>query len=49
MYMVTDDLTVTPLGITSSLSILNGMKISFSDVEELELQLEVEDVRFIIS
>ncbi|XP_057792676.1 uncharacterized protein LOC131009389 [Salvia miltiorrhiza] len=39
MYMVRDDLTVAPFGVTSSLSVLNELKISLSDVEELELQI----------
>lgn len=43
MYMVSDDLTVTPLGMTSSFAVLNGMDISLSDIEELELQVGLEE------
>ncbi|XP_057792677.1 uncharacterized protein LOC131009391 [Salvia miltiorrhiza] len=43
MYMVRDDLTVAPFGVTSYLSVLNELKISLSDVEELELQVGVEE------
>ncbi|GFP79550.1 hypothetical protein PHJA_000098500 [Phtheirospermum japonicum] len=43
MYMVTDDLTVTPLGVTSSISVLNGLDIMLSDVEEWELDIGMEE------
>ncbi|KAH6799715.1 hypothetical protein C2S51_036199 [Perilla frutescens var. frutescens] len=43
MYMVSDDLTVLPLTITSSVSVINKMKISLSDVRELELQVGLEE------
>ncbi|KAK6157281.1 hypothetical protein DH2020_011529 [Rehmannia glutinosa] len=43
MYMVTDDLTVTPLCMTSSLSILNGLEIPLSDVKELEIHIGLEE------
>ncbi|KAH6808453.1 hypothetical protein C2S51_029561 [Perilla frutescens var. frutescens] len=42
-YMVSDDLTVVPLTITSSISIINKMKIPLSDVRELELQVGLEE------
>ncbi|KAL8473485.1 hypothetical protein ACS0TY_030352 [Phlomoides rotata] len=42
-YMVTDDLTVTRLCVSTSLSVLNEMKVSLSDVEEVELQIGLEE------
>ncbi|KAH6756555.1 hypothetical protein C2S53_002120 [Perilla frutescens var. hirtella] len=39
MYMVFNDLTVEPLGVMSSVSVIRRMKISLSDVKELELQV----------
>lgn len=47
MYMVTDDLSVTPLCVSSTLSLLDQMKISLSDVEEVELHIGYDDVNFI--
>ncbi|KAK6157294.1 hypothetical protein DH2020_011542 [Rehmannia glutinosa] len=47
MYMVTDDLTVTPLCMTSSLSILNGLEIPLSDVKELEIHIGLEEVIYV--
>ncbi|XP_047938308.1 uncharacterized protein LOC125186044 isoform X2 [Salvia hispanica] len=43
MYMVSDDLTVAPLGVTSGLSIINELKISLSDIKEVELQVGLEE------
>ncbi|KAK6157295.1 hypothetical protein DH2020_011543 [Rehmannia glutinosa] len=43
MFMVTDDLTVTPLCMSSSLSILNGLEIPLSDVKELKLHIGLEE------
>ncbi|KAL8474302.1 hypothetical protein ACS0TY_030944 [Phlomoides rotata] len=43
MYMVTDDLTVNRLCISSTVSLLNQMKISLSDVEEVELHIGLEE------
>ncbi|CAA0808599.1 Protein of unknown function (DUF674 [Striga hermonthica] len=48
MYMVTDDLTVTPLCVTSSLSILDRLGIPLSDVEELELNIGLEEALSIL-
>ncbi|EYU33994.1 hypothetical protein MIMGU_mgv1a018806mg [Erythranthe guttata] len=48
MYTVSDDLTVTPLCMTSSLSILNEMKIPLSDVKEVEVQIGVEEALSIL-
>ncbi|KAL3635477.1 hypothetical protein CASFOL_020024 [Castilleja foliolosa] len=42
-YMVKDDLTVTPLCLTSYINTLNEQKISFSDVEELVLNIGLEE------
>ncbi|XP_057792644.1 uncharacterized protein LOC131009366 [Salvia miltiorrhiza] len=42
-FMVTDDLTVTPLCIASALSFLNEMKIPMSDVKEVELQIGLKE------
>ncbi|XP_012841430.1 PREDICTED: uncharacterized protein LOC105961722 [Erythranthe guttata] len=43
MYMVSDDLIVTPLTMTSSLSILTELKIPLSDVEEVEVQIGLKE------
>ncbi|KAL8478271.1 hypothetical protein ACS0TY_030245 [Phlomoides rotata] len=43
MYIVPDDLTVTPFSVCSTLSLLKRMKISASDVEELDLHAGVEE------
>ncbi|CAA0808598.1 Protein of unknown function (DUF674 [Striga hermonthica] len=43
MYMVTDDLTVTPLSSISGFSILNSLKIPLSEVKELELVVGLEE------
>ena len=49
MYMVRDDLTVAPLGVTLGLSIFNELKISLSDVKEVEVQVGLEEVRLVMS
>ncbi|KAL6529634.1 hypothetical protein OROGR_015257 [Orobanche gracilis] len=43
MYMVTDDLTVTPLCMSTTLSILNLLEIPLSDVKEVELHIGLEE------
>ncbi|KAL3849064.1 hypothetical protein ACJIZ3_010946 [Penstemon smallii] len=43
LFMVTDDLTVTPLCILSSLLTLKELNIPLSDVEELELDIGLEE------
>ncbi|KAK6134777.1 hypothetical protein DH2020_031447 [Rehmannia glutinosa] len=48
MFMVTDDLTVTPLCMSSSLSILNGLEILLSDVKELKLHIGLEEALSIL-
>lgn len=44
MYMVSDDLTVAPLGVTSGLSIINELKISLSDLKEVKLTVGLKEV-----
>ncbi|KAG6419577.1 hypothetical protein SASPL_121799 [Salvia splendens] len=48
MYMVSDDLAVAPLGLTSGLSVINELKISLSDIKEVELQVGLEEVLSIL-
>ncbi|KAL3830438.1 hypothetical protein ACJIZ3_019240 [Penstemon smallii] len=43
MFMVNDDLTVTPLCMLSTISILNELKIPLCDVEELEIDIGLEE------
>ncbi|KAL7128791.1 hypothetical protein ABFS83_13G018000 [Erythranthe nasuta] len=43
MYNITDDLTVTPFDMFSTISTLKGLKIPMSDVKELELEIGVEE------
>ncbi|KAL9145081.1 hypothetical protein ABFS82_13G015900 [Erythranthe guttata] len=43
MYMVSDDLTVAPLCMTSSLSILNRLNISLTDVKEVEVHIGLKE------
>ncbi|KAL8031342.1 hypothetical protein ABFX02_13G018100 [Erythranthe guttata] len=43
MYMVSDDLTVTPLCMISIFSILKDMKITLSDVKEVEVPIGVDE------
>ncbi|XP_042008741.1 uncharacterized protein LOC121757273 [Salvia splendens] len=43
VYMVSDDLTITPLSIMSSVFVINEMKVPLSDVEEVELQVGLEE------
>ncbi|XP_057792678.1 uncharacterized protein LOC131009392 [Salvia miltiorrhiza] len=43
MYMVKDDLTVAPLSVTSSVSVINEMKVALSDVVELEMEVGLEE------
>ena len=47
MYMVSKDLTVAPLGVTVSLSVINELKISMSDIKEVEVQVGLEEVRWL--
>ncbi|GER53235.1 hypothetical protein STAS_30746 [Striga asiatica] len=48
MYMVMDDLTVTPLCTCSGISILKSLKIPFSDVKELKLLVGLEEAKSIL-
>ncbi|KAL7086744.1 hypothetical protein ACP275_13G019900 [Erythranthe tilingii] len=43
MYMVTDDLTVTPMCMTSTLTILKKMEIPLSDVKEMEVHVGLQE------
>ncbi|KAL3635471.1 hypothetical protein CASFOL_020018 [Castilleja foliolosa] len=43
MYMVTDDLVVTPLCTASGISILNHLRVPLSDVSEQELKIGLEE------
>ncbi|KAL3635455.1 hypothetical protein CASFOL_020002 [Castilleja foliolosa] len=42
-YMVTNDLTVTPFYMASIISIFNQLKVPFSDVKELELDIGLKE------
>lgn len=44
-YIVTDDLSVAPLSITSSLYVVNQMKIPWSEIKEMEVEVGAEEVR----
>ncbi|KAL7108723.1 hypothetical protein ACP275_06G130500 [Erythranthe tilingii] len=48
MYMVTDDLTVTPMCMTSTLSILKKMEIPLSDVKEVEVHVGLQEALSIL-
>ncbi|CAA0808594.1 Unknown protein [Striga hermonthica] len=48
MYMVTNDLTVTPFCVASSLSIFDRLGIPLSDVDELELNIGLEEALSIL-
>ncbi|KAL7087153.1 hypothetical protein ACP275_13G048800 [Erythranthe tilingii] len=48
MYKVTDDLTVTPFCMLSTLSFFEEQKICLSDVKELELEIRLEEALSIL-
>ncbi|EYU34026.1 hypothetical protein ABFS82_13G015400 [Erythranthe guttata] len=48
MYMVSDDLTVAPLCMIASLSIMKEMKIPLSDVKEVEVQIGLHEALSIL-
>lgn len=48
MYIVSDDLTVSPFSITSSFSILNGLGFSLLDVKEKDFEIGMEEALGII-
>ncbi|KAL7128789.1 hypothetical protein ABFS83_13G017800 [Erythranthe nasuta] len=48
IYKITDDLTVTPFHMTSTISSLRGLKIPVSDVRELELVIGLEEALSIL-
>ncbi|KAL7087048.1 hypothetical protein ACP275_13G041400 [Erythranthe tilingii] len=43
MYMVSDDLTVTPSSMSSTISVLNELKVSLSDIEEVEVCIGLQE------
>ncbi|XP_042008755.1 uncharacterized protein LOC121757288 isoform X2 [Salvia splendens] len=43
LHMVTNNLTVSPLTMTSCIYVLNELKISVSDVEEVDVQVGLEE------
>ncbi|XP_047949641.1 uncharacterized protein LOC125198256 [Salvia hispanica] len=43
MYMVSNNLTVSPFAMTSCISVLNDLKISTSDVEEVDVQVGLDE------
>ena len=47
MYIVRDDLSVSPLGITSGISAVKEFKISLSDIKEVKLQVGLDEVRLV--
>ncbi|KAL1560801.1 hypothetical protein AAHA92_10973 [Salvia divinorum] len=48
MYIVSDDLTVAPLGVTVGFSVINQFKISLSDVEEVKLNVGLKEALSIL-
>ncbi|KAL3635475.1 hypothetical protein CASFOL_020022 [Castilleja foliolosa] len=44
MYMVKDDLTVTPLCMNMYLNTLNELKVSYSDIDEMVLNIGLKEV-----
>lgn len=42
--MVTDDLTVTPLTLTSSVLFMNELRIPLSEVKEVDVKIGLEEV-----
>lgn len=47
LFMVTDDLTVTPLRMLSGLSLIQKLEIPLSDIQELEINIGHEEVMMI--
>ena len=45
MYMVTDNLVVTPMSYIYAVSYLNSLKVPFSDLEERVITIGVKEVR----
>ncbi|KAL8031327.1 hypothetical protein ABFX02_13G016900 [Erythranthe guttata] len=43
MYKITDDLTVTPFRMTSTISDIESLEIPLSDINEMELQIGLEE------
>lgn len=46
MYMVRDDLTVSPLEVTSGVCVIKELNVSLGDIKELKLQVGLEEVSF---
>lgn len=44
MYKLTDDLTVTPFCMAATLSVLDGLNIPVSDLQDLQLEIGSEEV-----
>ncbi|GMP39394.1 hypothetical protein CsSME_00010248 [Camellia sinensis var. sinensis] len=50
MFMVTDNLSITPLSPVSGISLINRLKVPLSDVEELEVTMgEEETLRLLVA
>ncbi|THG03340.1 hypothetical protein TEA_011351 [Camellia sinensis var. sinensis] len=50
MFMVTDNLSITPLSPISGISLINRLKVPLSDVEELEVTMgEEETLRLLVA
>ncbi|KAL7205774.1 hypothetical protein ACSBR2_018657 [Camellia fascicularis] len=50
MFMVTDNLSITPLSPVSGISLINRLKVPLSDVEELEVPMgEEETLRLLVA
>ncbi|CAL5379879.1 unnamed protein product [Camellia sinensis] len=50
MFMVTDNLSITPLSPISGISLINKLKVPLSDVEELEVTMgEEETLRLLVA
>ncbi|KAL7086730.1 hypothetical protein ACP275_13G018700 [Erythranthe tilingii] len=48
MYNIADDLTVTPFSTASTISILKGLKIPFSDIVELPVEIRLQEALSIL-
>ena len=46
MYLVRDDLTVSPLKVTSGICVIKELNVSLSDIKEVQLQVGLEEVSF---
>ncbi|KAL8058493.1 hypothetical protein ABFX02_03G022100 [Erythranthe guttata] len=48
MYNIADDLTVTPFSTASTISILNSLKVPFSDIVELPVEIRLQEALSIL-